>query len=234
MRPIEKALLLRKSAHLRSKEPMRQFLNRLREPRRLLELIESRPLPTSTKLEARRQFLICVCAAFETYWREFVRVNVDRHRIPKSAIEHLKRISFTLADVHSIVGRELTVGELISCSFSFQGTDAVNSAFSEILQVKLFSEFSEACFQIREIPRKNRAKKEPLARSDLLGKDVLKGTCAAIDRCFTIRHDSVHSSGTIHRVAERETWRLENAAWQFNVFLGMHLEGRFAKLWGRR
>ena len=54
MKAIEKALLLRKSARLRSKEPMRLFLNRLREPDRLLSVVEAQPLRPLAKHEARR------------------------------------------------------------------------------------------------------------------------------------------------------------------------------------
>ena len=234
MKPLEKALLLRKSARLRSKEPMRLFLNRLREPGRLLKLIEGQPLSAATKREARRQYLVCVCAAFETYWREFVRVNVDRHRIPASALEHLKRVSFTLADVHKVVGRKVSLGELVSCSFSFQCAEAVNVAVSEILQVKVFSEFAEARFSLREVRPKKSSRKRPPFKSEIAGRDILKSTCGAIDRCFAIRHDTVHSTGIVHRVAEREAVLVANAAWQFNTFVGTHVERRFSTLWGRR
>ena len=234
MNTLERALALRKSAHLRSKEPMRVFLNRLREPRRILGLVERSRIHPATKLEARRLFLVSVSAAFEAYWREFVRINVDKHQVPVSTISHLKRASFSLGDVQRIIGKKLTLGELIASSYSFQGTDAVNAALSEILQVKLLTEFGEAEFTIREVPRKNRSKKRPLASALIRGRQILKGTCPAIERCFVIRHETVHNTGTIFRVHDRETRLMENAAWQFNAFLGMHLESRFKEIWGRR
>ncbi|MBI5093017.1 MAG: hypothetical protein HZB26_11335 [Candidatus Hydrogenedentes bacterium] len=231
MKPIEKALLLRKSAHLRSKEPMRVFQNRMREPERLLKLAEQQPLAQRTRQEARRQYLVCVCAAFEAYWREFVRVNIDRRIIPERTIERLKGLTFTLADVHRILGRELTLGELISCSYSFQGLDAVNVALSEILQIRLFSQFGDARFLVREEPRKNRSSQEPLIESHITGKHILKSTCPAIARCFAIRHETVHDTGTRYRVSTREAHRIAHATWEFNMFLGMHLEHWFEKQW---
>jgi hypothetical protein len=234
MKPIEKALLLRKSARLRSKEPMRLFINRLREPERILKLVERQHVSSATRLEARRQFLVSVCAAFEGYWRAFVRVNVDAHRIPASALEHLKKISFTLADIHNVVGRRLTMGELVSCSFAFQGPDAVNASLSEILQTKVFTEFAKARFTIREVPQARRPKKRPLLRSELTGEQMLKSTRDDLERCFEVRHDTVHNTGALHRVTEMDALMIANSAWQFNTFLGAHIEKRFAELWGPR
>jgi hypothetical protein len=234
MKPIEKALLLRKSARLRSKEPMRLFINRLREPERILELVERQHVSAATRLEARRQFLVSVCAAFESYWRAFVRVNVDAHRVPASALEHLKKLSFTLVDIHNVVGRRLTIGELVSCSFAFQGPDAVNNSLSEILQTKVFTEFAKARFAIREVPQARPPKKRKLLRSELAGEQVLKSTRDDLERCFEIRHDTVHSTGALHKVTEMDARTIANSAWQFNAFLGMHIEQRFAELWGRR
>ncbi len=108
------------------------------------------------------------------------------------------------------------------------------SILSEILQVDLFSGFSDARFSVRERPPKKPRKKRAFFTSEILGRDILKATCPDIARCFTVRHDTVHSTGTMHRPAARETRLIANSAWQFNAFVGMHLEGRFAELWGRR
>lgn len=234
MKPIEKALLLRKSARLRSREPGRLFANRLREPRRVLRLVESSSLRQSSKHEARRQYLVAVCAAFESFWREFVRVNIDRHRVSTAVLARLKNFTFSIADVHNVVGRKLTLGELISCSFSFQGIEAVNAALSQILQINLLSAFSTARFTVVEVQRKDRPKKTPPFRIPLPGHEVLKRTCGDINKCYTIRHDTVHNTGSAHRVSAQEALQLENAAWLFCTLVGGHLEGKFDELWGRR
>lgn len=234
MKAIEKALLLRKSARLRSKEPMRLFINRLREPNRILELVEREHASTAVRLEARRQFLVSVCAAFESYWRMFVRVNVDAHRIPARAWEHIKRTQFTLADIQNVVGRRLTIGELVSCAFPFQGPDAVNTSLSELLQTNIFTEFAKARFALREVPPTSRPKKRRLFRSELTGQQVLRSTRHDLERCFEVRHDTVHNTGAVHRVTHRDALTIANSAWQFNAFLGMHVEMRFTELWRRR
>lgn len=234
MKAIEKALVLRRSGRLRSREPMRLFLRRLREPERILAVLERGGLRESSKQEGRRQYLVALCAAFESFWREFVRVNVDRHRVPKESLDAMKRLSFTIADIRNVIGRKLTLGELISCSYSFQGADAVNVALSEILGIKVFSEFAGARFAIREVPRKTRPKRRALLKTEILGRELLQSTLPAIQKAYTIRHDTVHNTGAVHRVTERETRVIGNAAWQFSAFLGMHLEGTFGRLWGRR
>lgn len=233
MKPIEKALILRKSARLRSREPMRLFRRRLREPERILGIIEGSEAPESSKQEARRQYLVAVCAAFESFWREFVRVSVDRHRVPRATLDALRGASFTIGELQSVLGRKLSLGELISCSYSFQGPDAVNSALSDILQFKVFSEFGSARFAVREVPRKKSPKGRLLLNTEIAGTDILKRTLPAMQKAYTIRHDTVHNTGASHRVAEREVWTIGNAAWELNTLLGMHLEGKFDQLWGR-
>lgn len=232
MKTLDKVLLLRQYGRLRSKEPMRQYRNRLYAPERILALAERHATGEPTKREARRQYVVCVCAAFETYWREFVRVTIDRHRMPPTTFAHLKRMSFTLADVHCILGRKVTVGELMSCSFVFQGTQAVNAALSEILQLDLFGEFAKARFAITEVPDKTHDKRKPMAKAELFGRDILRSTCPDIERCFTVRHDTVHGSGALHRLPVDTPRLLANSVWQFNLFLGMHLEQLFSRLWG--
>jgi hypothetical protein len=178
--------------------------------------------------------LVSAAAAFEAFWREFIRVNVDRHRAPPATLEHLKRASFTLADVQNILGRKLTLGELVASTYPLQGTEAVNAAFSEILQIKVFSELSSGQFAIREISRKNRARRRPLASATVKGSDILRTLNPKVDRCFEVRHDAVHSTGTLHRVSQRDAVLLENAVWQFTAYLGLFLENRFDNLWRQR
>lgn len=234
MKPVDKALVLRKSARLKAREPMRLFRRRLREPERVLDAIEHSSLRESSKQEARRQYLVAVCAGFESFWREFIRINVDAHRVPNSTLGALRGISFTIGDIKTVLGRKLSLGELVSCSYSFQGPDAVNASLSEILQCKVFSEFSTARFIIREVSRRRLPKRRPLVMSEIGGTDVLKSTLKYIKKAYEVRHDSVHNTGTIHRVGDREVRTIANAAWQFCTFLGMHLEGKVDNTWRRR
>lgn len=213
---------------------MRQYRNRLYAPQRILALAERHATGEPTKREARRQYIVCVCAAFETYWREFVRVNVDRHRMPDATFAHLKRMSFNLSDVHSILRRKVTMGELLSCSFSFQGSEAVNAVLTEILKLDVFTEFAKAQFEFQAVPDKDHKKGEPLNRVVFTGRNILKETLPDIDRCFTVRHDTVHGSGALHRLPIHTPEHLANSVWQFNYFLGSHLEQTFASLWGHR
>ena len=250
MKPLDRALSLRRSTRLRSMEPVRVFHNRLREPRRLLRLAEQKANAQSTRFEARRQFLVAVTAASELFWRVFVRINVDRCRLRSSTLDRLRKMTFTLADVQTIAGRRLSLGELIAASYSFQGTNAVNVAFSEILQINVFSEFANESFAIVEMEwykvvkdaalgsagapgRKWTKAREPLITT-IEGRDILKRDSAMVDRCYAVRHDAVHSSGRNHRVGAEEALRIENSVWEFNVVLGLFLETRFDKLWGPR
>ena len=183
----------------------------------------------------------------ELFWRALARTSIDRCRPPVSALGRLKKTTFTLSDIQTIVGRKVSLGELIAASYSFQGTTALNAAFSEILQINVFSEFAKQEFVIVEAewyklvtaaaaagsvePLKSwTSKREPLKRI-ITGRDILKRDCELVDRCCAIRHDSVHSSGQGYPVKANETVRIANAVWEFNMVLGMFIESRFDALW---
>lgn len=231
-------------------EPLRVYKSRLREPQKILQLCEETPQPDSTQQEARRQFLVAVAAASELFWRVFIRANVDRSRHRPNVLERFRKTTFTLSDVHRIIGRKLTLGELIAAAYSFQGTEAVNTSLSEILQINVFSEFAKEKFVVVEDewykclvdaaygtngkpPRTWKKNRKPL-EAKFTGRDILKRDCVMVDHCYTIRHDSVHSFGRIYKPSARETIEIANAVWEFNAVLALFIESRFKALWGTR
>lgn len=211
---------------------MRLYRNRLHAPRRVLELVESSSQSPATRYEARRQFIVSVCAAFECYWRSLVRLSLDEKSIPEGSLQHLNKISFTLGDVQSVVGKRLTIGELVACSFSFQGPDAVNKALSEILQIKYFSDFGSQSFRLEEVVDLQGAGNREPAVLTLTGVQLLRNFLRDVEKCFEIRHDTVHNTGALHRVSDRRVPQIENSVWQFNLYMGLHLEHRVDRIWG--
>jgi len=117
LRAVDKALILRESAYLKSKQPEKSFQNRLKNPRKILELVEHSSASNSVKLEGRRCYLVSLCAAFEIYWRDFFREMIDEHRIAIEKANHLNKVTFSYSDIREIVGKRLTLGELVAtCS----------------------------------------------------------------------------------------------------------------------
>ena len=225
---IDRALELRVTGKRRSPDPSRAYQNRLEAPRQVLETIETSSLPARVKLEARRLFVVCICAAFESFWRDVVRSMVAELGVSVTLRRNLRKQTFSLGDLGDILGRELTLAELVSCSYTFQHPEIVNRSMSDILSIDVFCEFKQSHFALVEVPRKNRKPETPLARVELTGEFALK-RIPLIERCFTIRHETVHHVGHVYRPTYRNVLEMENAVWIFNEFLSMFVGGRVDK-----
>jgi len=183
VKPIDKAIAVRRNWPFRSPDPMRAFERRVKLAGRVLGLVEKHG-DNKTRLEGRRLFIVAVAAAFETFWRDLVRDAVDKGGITLKNAPHLGRIQFALGDMQEVFGRKLTLGELVSTAYTFQSLDTVDQALSDVLGIKAFSEFSRSRFEIREVKRKNRSTKHgALVRQILKGADFLKHG-PAVEACF--------------------------------------------------
>lgn len=226
---IARAIEVRVGGRLKSTDPRNAFENRLKAPRQILDCIEATSLSPATKLEARRLFIVCICAAFETFWRDTIRSIVKKVGISESLKRALAKQPFSLADLSDVFGRELTIAELVACSYTFQHPDAVRQAISDALGIDAFAELRKARFAIVEIPRKNRRVGKPLLRSEVTGEYALR-QIKPIIRCFAIRHETVHHVGHNHRVSRRDVALLEGAISNFNMFLSIFLENRIGQV----
>jgi hypothetical protein len=166
MKTLSKVYEVRLNFALKSDEPDQAYKNRISSARDVWQIVEKYG-PTSSKLEARRLFLVAVAAGFELYWRDLIRSVVDRTKVSLKSAPHLGNIHFTLGDIQEIIGHKVSLGELISCSFSFQSADMVNRALSIVLGIDLFAELKRSSFMVTEVPRKNRSKKRgPLLQTE--------------------------------------------------------------------
>ena len=222
---VDRALEVRLGGKRKSKDPSQAYRHRLRAPRQILDFIESSRLPSRTRLETRRLFLVCVCAAFESFWRDAIRIMVKSIGISEALKRSLAKQSFSLAELGDVFGRKLTIPELVACSYTFQHPDVVNKALSDVLSIDAFAEFKKAKFEIVEVPRKNRKPGKPLSRTNVTGEFALKGL-NLIERCFSIRHETVHHVGHKHQPSARDVNLMENAVWTFNEFFWMFASNR--------
>jgi hypothetical protein len=223
MRTIEKALEVRKNLGLKSREPSKAFVNRLKHARVLVELTE-KSASKGLILEARRLYIVTLAAAFESFWRDLIKSIVNKKGLTLEKDPHLSRLTFSLADVQQIIGHRVTIGELIAVAYTFQSPETVNQAVSEIFKIDAFSEFKRKEFLVHEISRKNRAKKHGPARKTVITGESALRKIPQIKRCFEIRHNTVHDIGSRYRISQTELLEIENAVWYFNSLFGMFVE----------
>jgi len=226
VKTLHKVHELRKSLHLRSSEPQRAYENRLRRPRQILRIVEDKEPSISILYEARRAYIVSLACAFEIFWRELVRYSIDAEGIDQTKLRGLDSVKMSLSEMAEVFHHDMTLGELVSSSFSFQGVAHVSKAISALLGIDAFTEFRSFKFQMSYINPKTKEKvKQPVC----LGPDALKRS-KFINQCFEIRHDSVHNTGTRFRVKPDLISRIEDAMWRFNGFFGMFTEAKFQRL----
>ena len=218
MKPVEKALQVRRNRHIKSPDPMLAYHRRVGVAREVWEVAEVHGSPKA-KREARRLFLVAVAAGFELYWRDFIRILIDEDEISIGTSPQLGRIQFSLSEVQQIVGRKMSFGELVSCAYTFQSAEMVNRALSDIFSIDVFGQLHREPLEFVEVPRKNRSKmRGPLIRITVSGNDVLR-LVPQIQRCFEIRHSTVHDTGTRYNLTQKETMEIEAAIGLFNTYL---------------
>lgn len=229
---IQRALELREAAPLRERRPAQIFAKRLEHPRRVLALVEAHAESDETKYEARRLYVVSLATAFEVYWREFFRFSLDRYRPSDSKVSHLTKVTLTLADVATVLGRKLTFGELVSCAFSFRGVDALNVAASSVLQDDAFTAFRDKRFRIEVVRRKTDRGRIPKP-TIYPGVQILRSALPQLTKCYDIRNEVVHNLGNKHRLISRDLFEIEGQMNTFNIFFSLFLEGQLELRFGK-
>jgi hypothetical protein len=225
MNPVQKALALRKSLPLKARVPSTAFIRRLRRPQEILRCIEKYVTNKGVLYEARRHYVVALCAAYEAYWRDFFKLMIDSHHFSHSHIQRLRQQRFTFSDLHQIIGNKLTLGELITCSYTFQSTDILNQVCQEVFDLDFFAEFAKFKFRIEPVYKKSKMKPTVLEGSKYL-------RCRAnIDRGFQIRHDTVHDTGYRYQPSASSLIHLEGNIHTFNLFGSIVLESRIDEMY---
>jgi hypothetical protein len=176
--------------------------------------------------EARRQYAVSLCAAYEIYWRDFVKQTIDAQRFGSIEIRRLRNHKFTFPDLQQILGKRITLGEIVACSYTFQGTEVVNQVCQDVFRLDLFARMGNVRFKIEIVKPKTEAEKKP---NYLKGVDVLKFR-QAVDRCFAVRHETVHNTGTRFRLSPRDLYGIEGNMVSFNFFSSIILEKEIEKI----
>lgn len=224
-KPIDKALLLRKSKHLRSKEPLLAWERRLRRPGEILRLVEKHAPDEGLKLEARRQYIVSIMTAFEIYWREFLRKTIDRNNLTAKQLKRVRGIKLSIAELDRIIGREITIGELLVSAYSFQGRSGVERLVGDLMDIDLYGELRRAQLTMVLADNGKAGKSEATMNIDMF----LKNTIPVIDKCQEIRNHTVHDTGTLYRPSSKTIRRYDSNVGFYNLIVGLGVEAIFDK-----
>lgn len=215
--PVEKALQIRANWLRKTRRPQTAAAQRLRPALELSYLVDKHlPRNEQAQLEARRNLVIALVASFEIYWRETFRHVIDRERISADRFKKLDRVTFSLAEADTILGKKLSLGELVACCHTFQSAEAVNGLASAILGRDFFREFHGKEFLIAPADRKDRHIKP----AKLTGAQVFEIHLPNVVRCMKLRHDLVHDWPSRVRISRKEVGEMHGSISTWNIFVG--------------
>ncbi len=158
-------------------------------------------------------------AGFEIYWRETFRILINRYPNRVKRFKTVDRISFSTSDVRTILGRRLTLGELIACSQTFQNIEAVNRLASDFLGYDFFTEFKERSFRIE--PR-NRQQRQ-FRPVNISGDDVFRKHSKDLVKCLELRHNLAHDLPSRVALSPKSVRDMYGSMSSWNVFVGLGL-----------
>jgi hypothetical protein len=135
---IVKRINIARKSKIKYLLPYDNFLDKIHSAGALVDFTEEQKASKETRLEARKYFVIVCVSAMETYFKRTAQVFIDSKWINDDFLSILKQDKISLADLLEINKKELSLGEIISVSYSFQDLESVDHIYSKMLGVKNF------------------------------------------------------------------------------------------------
>jgi len=133
----------RKLIRKRELYPYDTFLEKTYRALSLLIAIEESKTNREIKLEARKNFIINCITALEVFLKDMVKGLIDLEAISQKGIDEFLKEKITLKEAWEIFSEsEVSLGEIISITCSFQNLTQINSIFSKLLDQDFLEEIS--------------------------------------------------------------------------------------------
>lgn len=124
--------------------PYDNFVDRIDSAGGLVDFVEEQKANKEIKFEARKYFVITCISAMEIYFKRTAQVFIDSKWVKNDLLDILKQDKISLADLIEINKRELSIGEIVSVSYSFQDLESINRFYSKMFGVTDFIKELEA------------------------------------------------------------------------------------------
>ena len=135
---IVKRISLARKSRIKHILPYDNFLDKISSAAKLVDFVEDKKADKEVKLEARKYFVVASVSAMETYFKRTAQVFIDSKWVEDDLLDILRQDKFSLADLLEINKREVSIGEIISVSRSFQDLESINRFYSKMFGVSDF------------------------------------------------------------------------------------------------
>ncbi|KYK35109.1 MAG: hypothetical protein AYK18_13520 [Theionarchaea archaeon DG-70] len=136
---VEKREIIKK----REVYPYDTFLQKTYQAILLLDVVESSKTNIKIKIEARKNFIVNCVTALEVFLRDMIEGLIDMNVIDQKRINEFLNDKITLKEAWEIFSeRNITLGEIISATCSFQNLHQINSIFSKLFDQDFLEEIN--------------------------------------------------------------------------------------------
>lgn len=164
--------------------PFVGFMDKVFLARKLVQFVEKNTKDNELRFEARKHLILVCVSAMETFFGNVVKDFVDNDWIAAGFLNYrrVKDIKFTLGELYEIDKKQISIGEIIAVSHSFQSLDTVNDIFSHMFDVSDFVSEVES-FEV------------DFEGLHLILKDDVPNYREGIEKMIQLRHMIVHHQG---------------------------------------
>ncbi len=141
---VIKRISLARESKVKYLLPYDNFIDKISSAAKLVDFVEDEKAGKEIRHEARKYFVVACVSAMETYFKRVAQDFIDFEWIEDDLLDVLKQDKISLADLLEINKRELSLGEIISVSHSFQDLESVNRFYSKMFGVSDFIKEIEA------------------------------------------------------------------------------------------
>jgi len=114
------------------------FYDKVNPAAELLMVIEDMKAKKEIKLEARKHFVIACVSGMELYFKKIIIVFVNSGWFHERFLTFIKQEKVSLADIYKIEKNRISLGEIISVTYSFQNLDSINKIMREMFGIDDF------------------------------------------------------------------------------------------------
>jgi hypothetical protein len=182
--------------------PYDNFLGKISSAAKLARFVEENTKDKKLRLEVRKYFVVVCVSSMETYFSDTARVFVDFGWVKDDFLNSLGDTKITLSDLFEITKKSISIGEIVSVSYSFQTLETINRIYTKMLGVSDFISELEA-FKVK-------FEEQESVLEEFVLKDSYPDFRRKIEEMIKLRHMVVHHEGFRRLGLERLLQMWEN------------------------
>lgn len=207
----------------RSKDPLKNALDKIFDASDLLEIIHKKIKNRRLIQEARKQFVITSVTAMEVLLKDYFIKLLSNFEIMDKFPEYIEK-KYSIEDLDYFEDKNISNEEIICNNYNFQNISQINNAYSKALSLDAKNPNSFNFFnELKEY-------KWWYDKKDKRGYQKLGEFYQKLDKVISLRHDFVHDINFRFRLNKDEVEDIDSFCVFFMSQLGFFMEDQIKRL----